>query len=222
VRRFAKADNVDDLLAKARSRSTLLDEFKPHLHQRFNDGHTDATALCREIQALGYRGSPQTVRHYLQSFRSNGIAPSSTPAGPKIREVARWILTRPDDLDPQYQRHLDRILQRSPLLAAAAEHVRAFAGMMNDLAGHRLPDWIHAVTSDDLPALHSFVTGIRRDFDAVTAGLTLPYSSGAVEGHVCRIKMMSSSRGHHSPRLSQNRQIRMPPDSRAVTLRQPP
>jgi transposase len=52
----------------------------------------------------------------------------------------------------------------------------------------RLPDWIHAVTSDDLPALHSFVTGIRRDFDAVTAGLTLPYSSGAVEGHVCRIK----------------------------------
>ncbi|MEU0625347.1 hypothetical protein ABZ329_31345 [Streptomyces rubiginosohelvolus] len=28
-----------------------------------------------------------------------------------------------------------------------------------------------------------------RDLDAVTAGLTLPWSSGAVEGHVNRIKM---------------------------------
>jgi transposase len=62
--------------------------------------------------------------------------------------------------------------------------------MMHDLAGHRLPDRIRAVMNDDLPSLHSFVTGIRRDFDAVTAGLTLPYSSGAVEGHVCRIKVI--------------------------------
>jgi transposase len=30
----------------------------------------------------------------------------------------------------------------------------------------------------------------REDWAAVTAGLTLPYSSGAVEGHVNRIKML--------------------------------
>jgi transposase len=34
------------------------------------------------------------------------------------------------------------------------------------------------------------VIGLRRDQDAVTAGLTLPWSSGAVEGHVNRIKML--------------------------------
>ena len=38
--------------------------------------------------------------------------------------------------------------------------------------------------------LRSFVTGLRRDQDAVTAGLTLPWNSGAVEGHVNRIKMI--------------------------------
>jgi transposase len=38
--------------------------------------------------------------------------------------------------------------------------------------------------------LRSFVLGLRRDQDAVTAGLTLPWSSGAVEGHVNRIKML--------------------------------
>lgn len=38
--------------------------------------------------------------------------------------------------------------------------------------------------------LDSFVSGLRRDLDAVRAGLTLPYSSGAVEGHVNRLKTL--------------------------------
>ncbi|WP_420713624.1 hypothetical protein [Streptomyces sp. WM4235] len=32
--------------------------------------------------------------------------------------------------------------------------------------------------------------GIDRDRDAVTAGLTLPWNSGVVEGHLNRIKML--------------------------------
>lgn len=38
--------------------------------------------------------------------------------------------------------------------------------------------------------LQSFVVGIRSDLEAVTAGLTLPFSSGAVEGQVNRTKML--------------------------------
>ncbi|MFF3127352.1 hypothetical protein ACFVRD_34780 [Streptomyces sp. NPDC057908] len=61
------------------------------------------------------------------------------------------------------------------------------------------------VQADELPALHTFVNGLGQDLDAVVAGLSLRYSSGAVEGHNNKIKMLSSSRGHHSPRLSRNR-----------------
>lgn len=49
---------------------------------------------------------------------------------------------------------------------------------------------MHDVDSNGATALHSFVTGLRSDLDAVTAGLTTEYSSGAVEGHVNRIKMI--------------------------------
>ncbi|WP_146250798.1 hypothetical protein [Streptomyces venezuelae] len=35
---------------------------------------------------------------------------------------------------------------------------------------------------------------MKFDIDAVTAGLTLPYSSGVVEGHVDRIKKRSNGR----------------------------
>ncbi|MFD0772338.1 hypothetical protein ACFQZ2_00165 [Streptomonospora algeriensis] len=41
-----------------------------------------------------------------------------------------------------------------------------------------------------MPALHAFANGIERDRDAAEAGLSLPWSSGVVEGHVNRIKML--------------------------------
>jgi hypothetical protein len=56
------------------------------------------------------------------------------------------------------------------------------------------------------PALRSFVTGLRRDQDAVTAGLTLRWSSGAVEGHVNRIKMLKRQMyGRANPDLLRRR-----------------
>ncbi|WP_235029747.1 hypothetical protein [Streptomyces sp. 3213.3] len=42
----------------------------------------------------------------------------------------------------------------------------------------------------ELPSLRYFAQRLLRDLDAVTAGLTLPWNSGVVEGHVNRIKML--------------------------------
>jgi transposase len=53
-----------------------------------------------------------------------------------------------------------------------------------------LEDWLTRVEADDQPELHSFANGIRRDQQAVTAGLALPYSSAAMEGNVNKIKMI--------------------------------
>ena len=36
--------------------------------------------------------------------------------------------------------------------------------------------------------LRSFITGLKRDYQAVLNGLTLPYSSGRVEGNVNRTR----------------------------------
>jgi hypothetical protein len=81
VRRFARATEVEELLTKTESRASLLDEFKPHLHERFNAGCTDAARLTREIALLGYRGSDKTVRRYLQPLRS---ALNSLPSGTRF------------------------------------------------------------------------------------------------------------------------------------------
>ncbi|MFD9415162.1 hypothetical protein ACFWC9_10645 [Streptomyces goshikiensis] len=41
-----------------------------------------------------------------------------------------------------------------------------------------------------LPARQSFARHLERDLDTVIAGLSLPWNSGVVEGHVNRIKML--------------------------------
>ncbi|MBF4480155.1 transposase [Rhodococcus rhodochrous] len=62
--------------------------------------------------------------------------------------------------------------------------------MVTQRRGRDLNSWMAAVGKDNLPQLHRFVRRLETDHDAARNGLTMPYSSGAVEGHVERIKML--------------------------------
>jgi len=191
VQRFAREPDVAKLLVKATSRESSLDPFKPYLNQRWNEGITDAAALHAELQARGWQGSAQAVRRYVRPFRQLAAAPPPAPVVPKARQITRWLLSRPEHLQPGERDQLAAIQDRCPHLDALAGHVRSFAEMMTGRRGEQqLEGWLAAVDADDQPCLHSFAAGIRRDLQAVTAGLTLPYSSGAVEGNVNRIKMI--------------------------------
>ncbi len=184
TRRFARAKDVEELLGKARSRESLLDAFKPYLHERFNAGHTDAAALTEQIKARGYRGSDKTVRRYLQPFRASLTAPPPVPAAPSVRQVTGWLTRRPDTLSEDEALEVEKILDRSDPLATTQRQVREFAKMLTQRDGQRLGDWISDVETTGAPALRSFATGLRHDHAAVVNGLTLPHSSGAVEGTV--------------------------------------
>ncbi|MFD3489813.1 transposase [Streptomyces sp. NPDC058690] len=71
------------------------------------------------------------------------------------------------------------------MLGKADEHVRDFGEILTDRLGSTLSTWIDA---SQLPGLTGFALHLLRDLDAVTAGLTLDWSSGGVEGAVNRIK----------------------------------
>ncbi|HZO67781.1 MAG TPA: ISL3 family transposase [Kribbellaceae bacterium] len=194
VRRFARATSVEELLVKATNRTGKLDGYTEHLRARVHDGVTDAVTLHAELRARGFTGSVQTVRRFLHPLR--GAAPrlprpvQPRPEVPKPRRLTRWIMTDPRHLHPEETDQLAKALASCPELHATAEHVREFADLMNKHRGDRLTDWIQRVQADPLPALHSLITGIRRDLDAVVAGLTLPWNSGPVEGNVNRIKTL--------------------------------
>jgi AcrR family transcriptional regulator len=180
VRRFARATTVEELLTRNGTghRISILEPFKPYLHQRWNEGCTNATALFAEITMRGYRGGQNIVRQYLHQFRTAVQIPRPPRKPPSVRRVVSWIMTNPEHMTTVDQRKLDAILAAGPHLNALASHVRAFATIMCSRRGQELEAWMAAVDADDQPALRSFVLGLRRDQDAVTAGLTRP---GAVE-----------------------------------------
>jgi hypothetical protein len=225
VRRFARASSLDELLAKTAERASVLDAFTPYLQQRWNQGCTDAALLTTELKAQGYAGSDQTVRRSLRPFRHGRPTPPPGPTPPTVREVTGWILRRPDSLDPEEQTRLQQVLARCPHLDTTAAHVAAFAEIMSGLHGDRLDAWIGKVEADDLPDLHSFVAGVRRDHQAVTNGLTLPYSSGAVEGNVnriilwnleCQVRVVSVTTCRHSTSGGRGRSGGVDPDEAVV------
>ncbi len=138
----------------------------------------------------GYKGGYGTIRDYVQPFRESGTAPPAVPGPPKARDLASWILTDPDNLDDDEKEKLARARERCPHLDALAGHVTEFAKILTGRHGDRLDDWITAVEADDQPDLHSFARGIKHDHQAVLNGLTMPCSSGVVEGNVNRLKML--------------------------------
>uniref|UniRef100_UPI003570E431 ISL3 family transposase n=1 Tax=Nocardia testacea TaxID=248551 RepID=UPI003570E431 len=191
VRKFAGADTVDPLIAKNQQRSSILDGYHEHLHRRWNDGIRNGAQLTREIAELGYPGTEQQVQRYLRRFRTRtGHMPVPAPRPPSVRDMTRWIMTDPANLTTDDTASLHRLGRRSKDLRRLARHVEDFAIMMTRLEGHRLEKWINTVENDSLTAIASFARNLRRDIDAVRNGLTLPYSSGPVEGHINRIKMI--------------------------------
>ncbi|MFC9625021.1 transposase [Streptomyces sp. NPDC056930] len=75
-------------------------------------------------------------------------------------------------------------------LKALHAHVRGFAEILQTRSGQHLKDWITATRTADLPRLHSFATGLEKDWDAVLQGLSTRWNSGPVEGRVNHIKMI--------------------------------
>jgi len=192
IARYADTARVDDLLV-SKSRASKLDPFKEYLDARWNAGCTDAMRLTEELREQGYQGTARTVRRYLEAVRESGSPACHTATPPKTRQVTGWITRHPDQVSEDKKTRLKAILARCPQLHALTELAADFANILCNRRGDRLPAWLDTAEAADLPDLHVFAAGLRRDLTAVTNGLTLPWSSGAVEGTVCKIKAIKRS-----------------------------
>jgi transposase len=74
--------------------------------------------------------------------------------------------------------------------------VTTFASRLLPAAGElqALPQWIADASDAGLPGISSFAKGLKQDLDAVTNGLTMPWSSGPVEGRVNHITFKMTKR----------------------------
>ena len=77
-----------------------------------------------------------------------------------------------------------------PDLDTLTELAHSFNRLVRERGGHQIEEWIKRATASSFPELRGFAAGLLKDFDALRAGLTQHWSSGAVEGNVNRTKMI--------------------------------
>ncbi|MFC9293936.1 transposase [Streptomyces sp. NPDC057011] len=192
VRRFRDTD-LDQLLASANERQPagVLEPFKPCLNTRFTEslGQVSGSRLFLEIRERGYRGSRQVVRRHLTALRAGHAEPIRADI-PSPRKVTSWIMRPQGTLSPELERRLLDVRIACPDIARACDLAGAFAELLRNRRGFLLTEWIRQAEQDAPKPVTGFAGFLRQDLDAVTAGLTLHWSSGIVEGHVNRVKTL--------------------------------
>jgi len=168
----------------------LIDPYKEYLVKRWNEGCRNAQQVYREIKEQGYSGSDQPIVRFFAQFRDEKDArkfkqvdPSNeTPikAAPKrpptASQVAHWITFKEEQRLDWQQQYLTRLCEADPQIREAYDLITDFTTMLRERQGERLDVWLHSVEEQEVSELKSFVLGLKRDYDAVKAGLTLPWS----------------------------------------------
>ncbi|MDL2402379.1 transposase [Rhizobium mayense] len=109
---------------------------------------------------------------------------------PSSRQTVRLLTADVDTLPRNERAFVNAISSASPDVAAAAGLARRFQSMICNRETAALKPRLHyAVTGP----MSSFARGIRRDIDAVYAALTMPWSTGPVEGKINKLKLIKRS-----------------------------
>jgi hypothetical protein len=147
------------------------------------------TRLFLEIQARGYRGSRQVVRKHLAALRAGTAEPVRVDI-PSPRKITSWIMRPRETLTESPDERLLQVRLACPDITRACDLARTFADLVGHRRGYLLQEWIRQAEQDAPKPMKGFAGFLRQYLDAVTAGLTLPWSSGVVEGHVNRVKTL--------------------------------
>jgi transposase len=81
-------------------------------------------------------------------------------------------------------------MNRNEELRAVYLLSQEFVTMLKEGQAEALDSWLKRAKACRVTELGSFVNGIRRDYAAVRAAFCLPWSNGATEGHVNRLKFL--------------------------------
>jgi transposase len=186
----------------------LIDPYKDYLIQRWNEGCRSAQQMYREIKEQGYPGSSTAVGRFVgplrekygkaRSFKS--VEPEAATMvsseevkkkrPPTARQVALWMAFKKEQRLDWQQDYLDRLCQEDSQIAQTYELIQEFTTMLREREGERLDEWLDRVEKQGIPELQSFAAGLKKDYDAVKAGLTLEWSNGQTEGQVHRLKLL--------------------------------
>ena len=183
---------------------SVLTPYTPYLLERWNAGCYTAMRLCRELRQRGDAGGYGVVAASARRLRQAlGLPPghrrarhpvpavAEPPCQPLTPRRATWLVLRREAKRTKAEAHqLTQLRAQQAEVAEAIDLAQDFAALVRQRQPAQRDPWLQRATTSTLEALQRFATGLRDDYAAVKAGVTLPWSSGPVEGHINRLKML--------------------------------
>jgi hypothetical protein len=147
------------------------------------------------VQERGFEGHyMSTYRIVKQQLQTGNISPITGTKPIPIPRLsvteAAWLLIHPDDrLDDMQLRLRTKLIKTSHEISTARELAQSFFIMVRNRMHSAFVGWLEQAKASQIKAFMNFAASLKRDFASVHAALTLPWSSGQVEGQVNRLKL---------------------------------
>jgi transposase len=204
VRRYLQSPTFPERQPRYGCDRSILDPYKATLLASWNNGCRNGWHLFRTIRRQGFRGQYGIVALYVRRMRqAQGLAPgqrrsaqplptvTETPRRPLTPRRATWLVLRPSEqATAQGHYQLTQLTQQSAELAEAVVLAQDFAALVRQRQPTRLEPWLARADQSTLAPFRRFAKGLRADYAAVQAGVTLPWSQGPIEGQINRLKML--------------------------------
>ena len=165
-----------------------VDHYADYLEQRLLQGCRNITQLWRELRQQGYHGQLGNVWNWLQMHRGHGKKNAVEKLRrPQLHSSPRHTAWRILKEPASAKTYLEELYLASPEIRNLAYPGKEFFRIVRSRDFTAWPAWLEAARGT---ALSRFASGLTRDREAMKAALNLPWSNGAVEGQVHRLKLI--------------------------------
>src|SRR6266446_9212231 len=113
------------------------------------------------------------------------VCPPLTP-----RRATWLVLRRATKRTEAETQQLTQLQAQAAEVAEAIDLAQDFLQLVRQRQPEHFDAWLERASTSALEAVQRFASGLRDDYAAVTAGMTLPWSTSPVEGHINRLKMV--------------------------------
>jgi transposase len=204
VQRYLQSPTFPERQPRHGRGRSLLDPYKATLLAGWNNGCRNGWHLFRTIRSQGFQGQYGIVALYVRRMRqAQRLAPgqrrraqplpavTEAPRHPLTPRRATWLVLRPSERSTEQDRHqLAQLAEQSPALAEAVALAQDFASLVRQRQPQQLEPWLARAAMSALTPFRRVAKGLREDYAAVKAGVTLPWSQGPIEGQINRLKML--------------------------------
>jgi transposase len=199
VRNFVRSPSFPEWGTPARTRSAI-DPYRFYLQKRWQQGCRSTPELWRELQTRGFTGSRMMVYRWVQL---QSAEPASTPAHTQIQETIpvksmaprhlAWLfLCAPGRLEKEEKETLSLIL-KTESIKMVYTLAQLLVTMIKERNAQALDTWLLDCQNSGISDLITFAQGLEKEGSAFHAAITLPYSTGPVEGKINKLKSIKRS-----------------------------